>query len=609
MQAVRSIELLAPAKTAEIGVEAIRHGADAVYIGAPRFSARASAGNRVEDIARLVQYAHRFNARVYVALNTILKDDELDEVRSLIFSLYNIGVDALIVQDMGILELDIPPIALHASTQADNRTVEKVRFLESVGFSQVVLARELSVAQIRQIAVDTTVPLEVFVHGALCVSYSGQCYLSHRMCGRSANRGECAQYCRLPYTLKDADGNILLKDKHVLSLKDLNLSCELASLIDAGASSLKIEGRLKEMSYVKNVTAYYRQRLDEIFQKDSRYRRSSDGKIRFFFLPDLRKSFNRGFSSYFIHGEREASLCSWDTPKSQGEEIGRVKEVSQQSFTVSGKSPLNNGDGLCYINKGGIFAGFRINKTEGNRVYPAEKVLLSPGTLLYRNYDHEFEKTLSKKSAERRIGLDIDLSESDDGFVLCLTDETGQTVSVALKVKKEEAHTPQRENIIRQLSKMGDTPFEVRQFTCRLSRDWFVSSSLWSDLRRRAVNQLVAQRDASYCRALRPSVSDEKCEYPEKELSYRGNVSNRQARRFYEKHGVEHIDPAFECAPSGDVPLMLTKYCVKYTLGMCPHSSPKRKCREPLTLHAKNIVLRLAFDCRHCEMQVYDNRS
>ena len=532
MATVRSIELLAPAKTAEIGVEAIKHGADAVYIGAPRFSARASAGNELEDIARLVKYAHFFNARVYVALNTILKDDELDDARSLIFSLYNIGADALIVQDMGILELDIPPIALHASTQADNRSVEKVRFLESVGFSQVVLARELSAEQIRTIADNTTVPLEVFVHGALCVSYSGQCYLSSRMCGRSANRGECAQYCRLPYTLKDADGRTLLKDKYILSLKDLNLSSELGVLLDSGASSLKIEGRLKDMGYVKNVTAYYRNKLDEIFSKDSRYKRASDGKSSFFFIPDAQKSFNRGFSSYFIHGQRSASLCSFDTPKSKGEKIGTVKELSRQSLTVSENLPLNNGDGICYINNDGVFAGFRINKIEGNRVYPTEMPFLRSGTVLYRNYDHEFEKVLSKKSAERYIEVDFDLSETPHGFELTVTDETGISVSEVLNSEKEESRTPQRENIIRQLSKLGDTSFVIRQFNYRLSNDWFVPSSVWSGLRRRAIEKLSLQRERSYCREARKSCLAKECEYPEKEMSYLGNVSNRLARAF-----------------------------------------------------------------------------
>ncbi len=608
MAIVRSIELLAPAKTAEIGVEAIRHGADAVYIGAPRFSARASAGNEVEDIARLVKYAHFFNARVYVALNTILKDDELEDVRSLIFSLYNIGADALIVQDMGILELDIPPIALHASTQADNRTVEKVRFLESVGFSQVVLARELTAEQIRQIADNTTVPLEVFVHGALCVSYSGQCYLSSRMCGRSANRGECAQYCRLPYTLKDADGNILLKDKYILSLKDLNLSGELGVMLDSGASSLKIEGRLKDMSYVKNVTAYYRNKLDEIFKTDSRYKRSSDGKSLFFFIPDVRKSFNRGFSSYFIHGKRSDSLCSFDTPKSKGEKIGTVKELSRQCLTVLEPASLNNGDGVCYINNDGVFAGFRVNKTEGVRIYPAEMPFLRPGTVLYRNYDHEFEKTLSKKSAERYIEVDFNLSESSQGFTLSITDETGISVSVILDLEKVEARTPQRENIVRQLSKLGDTSFVIRKFDYRLSRDWFVPSSVWSGLRKQAIEKLSLQRERSYRREVRRNDIAKKCEYPVKELSYLGNVSNKQARDFYNKHDVKKVEEAFECAPSGKVPLMFTKYCVKYTLGMCPYSALKKSCREPLTLHYKDVDLRLEFDCRRCEMRVYDNR-
>lgn len=609
MAQVRLIELLAPAKTAEIGVEAIRHGADAVYIGAPRFSARAAAGNEIDDIARLVKYAHFFGARVYVALNTILKDDELEEARSLIYSLYNIGVDALIVQDMGILELDIPPIALHASTQTDNRTVEKVRFLETAGFSQVVLARELSLQQIREIAGNTHVPLEVFVHGALCVSYSGQCYLSCRMSGRSANRGECAQYCRLPYTLKDADGNILLKDKHILSLKDLNQSRELYSLLDAGASSLKIEGRLKEMSYVKNVTAYYRRKLDAIFENDNRYTRSSYGKSTFYFIPDVQKSFNREFTSYFFHGRGKDSLCSLDTPKSRGEQIGTVKSVSGQTLVVAGVVPVHNGDGLCFIDKNGVFAGFRVNKSEGNKIYPAEMPDIPSKTILYRNYDHEFEKTLDKKSAERRISIDLNLSETSQGFELIAGDETGISVSVTLPVEKEEARTPQKENIIRQLTKLGDTPFAVRRTTYNLSHDWFVPSSLWADLRRRAIDELTLRREQSYRCERRKDTIVSMPEFPEKELTYLGNVSNRLARSFYEKCGVKKIEEAFESAPSGNHPLMFTKYCVKYSLEICPRFFPKKQLShsEPLTLHYKDTILRLEFDCRRCEMRVYES--
>ena len=383
----RKIELLAPAKNLECGIAAVDHGADAIYIGAPRFGARAAAGNSLEDIAELVRYAHVYNVRIYVTVNTILKDEELKDTEKMIWDLYRAGVDALIVQDMGLLELNLPPIPLHASTQMDNRTPQKVRFLAEAGFRQVVLARELSLVEIGNIHhACPDVPLEVFVHGALCVSYSGQCYVSQACFGRSANRGECAQFCRLAFYMVDADGKSIVRNKHLLSLKDLNQSEELEQLLDAGASSLKIEGRLKDVSYVKNVTAYYRQKLDSVFKRRKEYIRASSGKVKLEFKPQLDKSFSRGFTNYFLF-DRNKDIFSFDTPKSLGEEMGTVKEIRGNYLTVAGIKSFNNGDGVCFLDQTGKLQGFRINRVENNKLFPQEMPRIKPRTILYRNFD------------------------------------------------------------------------------------------------------------------------------------------------------------------------------------------------------------------------------
>lgn len=406
MSRQRKIELLAPAKNLECGIEAVNHGADAVYIGAPRFGARAAAINSLEDIAALVKYAHLYNVRIYVTVNTILKEEELVETERMINELYRVGVDALIVQDMGITRLNLPPIPLHASTQMDNRTPEKVRFLSDAGFRQIVLARELSLQEIRTIheACPET-QLEVFVHGALCVSYSGQCYVSQACFGRSANRGECAQFCRLPFNLIDADGKTIVRDKHLLSLKDLNQSEVLEDLLDAGATSLKIEGRLKDVSYVKNVTAAYRQKLDAIFARRKEYVRASSGACHFDFKPQLDKSFSRGFTNYFLQGRRQ-DIASFDTPKSLGEEMGTLKEQRGNYLTVAGVKPFHNGDGVCFLDEQNGLQGFRINRVDGNKLYPAGEVPhIKPRTRLYRNFDQDFERILVRKSSERKLAV------------------------------------------------------------------------------------------------------------------------------------------------------------------------------------------------------------
>lgn len=607
MNVSRPIELLAPAKTADIGIEAVLHGADAVYIGGPCFGARAAAANSVNDIARLVDFAHRYEARVYVTLNTLLYDDELKPAERLIAELCRVGVDALIVQDMGVLRLDIPPIALHASTQTDNRTVEKVRFLYDAGFSRVVLARELSGEQIRTIAEMVPVELEVFVHGALCVSYSGQCYLSRALSGRSANRGECAQYCRLPYTLLDADRRPLIRDKHLLSLKDMNRTDRLEALLDAGATSLKIEGRLKELSYVKNVTAWYRRRLDEIFERRPEYRAVSSGRVELSFEPMPQKSFNRGFTRYFFDGRPDKDMGSPDTPKSLGEPVGRVVQVRGSVLKIQGSGVLHNGDGLCFLNKKGVFEGFRVNRVEDAVVYPFEKLNISSGTLLYRNYDRLFEQALQKKSAQRRIPVDLQLYEIQDGFALKITDNSGRSTVVARDWGKEEARTSQIENQKAQLSRLGDTCFEARSVDVLCSKEYFLPASLLADLRRETVDRMMLVRRLSY----RPSRRREEGSalYPVSELDYLGNVSNASARAFYQAHGVKKIAPAYECEPVEGVALMFTRFCLKRQWGRCPRENVRPQggsvWKEPLFLQYRDTLLRLEFDCRLCQMRLY----
>lgn len=606
MKQIRSIELLAPAKDLACGLEAINHGADAVYIGSPRFGARAAAGNSVADIAVLCEYAHRFDARIYVALNTLLHDNELEEAQMLVWDLYRAGADALIVQDMGLLELDLPPIPLHASTQTDNRTLSKVQFLESVGFTQIVLARELSFNEIRQIAAGTTARLEVFVHGALCVSYSGQCFLSQALSNRSANRGECAQYCRLPYSMVDAEGNEILSNKHLLSLKDMNRSDQLEALLDAGVSSFKIEGRLKDISYVKNITAYYRQKLDAILARRPEYVRSSVGKSTFRFYPVPEKSFNRGFTTYFLNG-RTADMTSFDSPKSKGEPIGTVKEIKGKSFTVAGIQPLNNGDGLAFINSRGELEGFRVNRVEDNRVFPLEMPALKPKTVLFRNYDHAFEQAMDRPTAERKMKVEMRFADNRFGFTLEMKDETGVAAVLVEPFVKELAKKSQDENIRSQLSRLGNTPFEVDRVEIALEKDWFVPSSLLAEMRRKVVDKLLANRRIRYEKELAGQRSPMPAlQYPEKKLTYLGNVLNSKAKAFYLEHGVESVDPAFEAVPQKNVPLMFTKHCLRYSMGWCPTWQKVRSpYKEPYFLLYKETRLRLQFDCKVCQMLVF----
>lgn len=601
----RKIELLAPAKNLECGIAAIDHGADAVYIGAPKFGARAAAVNSLEDIAALVEYAHLYNARIYVTVNTILKDEELQETEKMIWALFRAGVDALIVQDMGITGLNLPPIPLHASTQMDNRTVEKVRFLADAGFRQVVLARELSLREISKIhEACPDVPLEIFVHGALCVSYSGQCYVSQACFGRSANRGECAQFCRLPFSLVDAEGRVIVKDKHLLSLKDLNQSDELEALLDAGASSFKIEGRLKDVSYVKNVTAAYRRKLDAIFARRKEYVRASSGSCRYAFNPQLDKSFSRGFTHYYLHG-RTKDVFSFDTPKSLGEEMGTMKEARGNYLTVAGLKSFNNGDGVCYIDEQGRLQGFRINRVEGNKLYPQEMPRIKPRTVLYRNFDQEFEKILARKSSERRIAVSVRLTDTPFGFALTLTDEDDNSVTLSLAREKELARTPQEENLKTQLAKFGNTPFEAVRIDIDFAGNWFLPASVLADFRRQAVEKLISARRINYRRelfVLKPTAHA----FPQSTLTYLGNVMNGQAVSFYAGHGVASIAPAFERAPAEKAVLMFCKHCLRYSMGWCPvHQRERSPYREPYYLVSTDGKrFRLEFDCKNCQMKV-----
>lgn len=601
----RKIELLAPAKNLECGIAAIDHGADAVYIGAPKFGARAAAVNSLEDIAALVEYAHLYNARIYVTVNTILKDEELQETEKMIWALFRAGVDALIVQDMGITGLNLPPIPLHASTQMDNRTVEKVRFLAAAGFRQVVLARELSLREISKIhEACPDVPLEIFVHGALCVSYSGQCYVSQACFGRSANRGECAQFCRLPFSLVDAEGRVIVKDKHLLSLKDLNQSDELEALLDAGASSFKIEGRLKDVSYVKNVTAAYRRKLDAIFARRKEYARASSGSCRYAFNPQFDKSFSRGFTHYYLHG-RTKDVFSFDTPKSLGEEMGTMKEARGNYLTVAGLKSFNNGDGVCYIDEQGRLQGFRINRVEGNKLYPQEMPRIKPRTVLYRNFDQEFEKILARKSSERRIAVSVRLTDTPFGFALTLTDEDDNSVTLSLAREKEPARTPQEENLKTQLAKFGNTPFEAVRIDIDFAGNWFLPASVLADFRRQAVEKLISARRINYRRelfVLKPTAHA----FPQSTLTYLGNVMNGQAVSFYAGHGVASIAPAFERAPAEKAVLMFCKHCLRYSMGWCPvHQRERSPYREPYYLVSTDGKrFRLEFDCKNCQMKV-----
>lgn len=604
MKQRRAIELLAPAKNADTGIEAILHGADAVYIGAPRYGARAAAGCTTHDIARLCNFAHIYNARVYVALNTILYKEELEDAQRIVWELYHAGVDALIVQDMALLQLNLPPIALHASTQCDNRTAEKVKFLADAGFSQVVLARELSLQEIRNISSTTDVPLEVFVHGALCVSYSGQCYMSAALSGRSANRGECAQFCRLPYSLFDGNGKCIVRDKHLLSLKDLNQSNRLEDLINAGATSFKIEGRLKDITYVKNITAYYRQELDKIISRrsDELYR-SSEGVSTISFTPNPCKSFNRGFTHYFLDGRDKLPIIQPDTPKSIGEPIGTIRRViNNRSFTINETESLHNGDGLCYIDNDGTFHGFRINKAEGNTIHTATPQQLTTGLQLYRNSDQRFDTELARPTAQRHISVKITLAEQPHGFALTITDGK-TTITHRCDCEKTPSRTPQAQRQQQELAKLGNTPYRASNVDINLSQDYFIPPSLLSAWRRDAIEWFERTRRIAY-RSERRKYASKNTSWTSHEVDYHANIANPMSETFYRNHGVTSCKAAYELQPVKDAELMRTRHCIRHHLGACLKTTQGKNLIAPLTLQQGNISLALHFDCARCEMVI-----
>ena len=609
----RHLELLSPAKNADFGIEAINHGADAVYIGGPAYGARAKAPNTVADIAKLVAYAHRFNAEVFVAFNTIFHDNELEGAREIIYQLYEAGVDALILQDMGLLEMDLPPIQLHASTQTDIRTLEKAKFLDQVGFSQIVLARELDLKTIQQIADATTCNLEFFVHGALCVAFSGQCFISHAHTGRSANRGECSQECRLPYRLEDSQGRVIGNDKHYLSMKDNDQSANLRALINAGISSFKIEGRYKDLPYVKNATAHYRQLLDEILLDMPEYAKTSSGITAFSFTPQPEKTFNRSATDYFVNG-RQSDIGAFDTPKFSGEEVGKVTKVAKDSFEVESQIELHNGDGLCFFDVHKELVGMRINTVEGKRLTPNEMPDdMRRGMTLYRNRDHAFMRLLEKDSATRKIPLEMHFYETPGGFALSVTDSDGLSATALCQLEKQSAQQAEKaEASLREnLAKLGSTDFVVNAITFELLQAWFIPASSVNGLRRDAIEQLTQVRMANYQRPKKRIPENPPAIYPEDTLSYLANVYNKKARAFYEKHGVKMIAAAYEANQELDeVPLMITKHCLRFSHGMCPKEAKGvigvqgTVTAEPMTLINGNDRFTLKFDCKPCEMHV-----
>ncbi|AWH87299.1 peptidase U32 family protein [Limnobaculum parvum] len=613
------IELLSPARDVEIAREAILHGADAIYIGGPSFGARHNAGNSLKDIAELVTFAHRYYAKVYVTLNTILHDDELEPARQLIYQLYDAGVDALIVQDMGILQLDIPPIDLHASTQTDIRTLEKAKFLSEVGFSQLVLARELNLEQIRQIKHNVSAAIEFFIHGALCVAFSGQCYISHAQTGRSANRGDCSQACRLPYTLKDDKGGIVAYDKHLLSMKDNNQAANLSALIDAGVRSFKIEGRYKDMGYVKNITSYYRQQIDQILHQRSDLSAASSGRTQHHFTPNPEKTFHRGSTDYFVN-QRQMDIGAFDSPKYIGLPVGEVLKVGGNFLDVSVTEPLTNGDGLNVLIKREI-VGFRASKVEKTaelryRVYPNEMLpefsKIRPNHPLNRNLDHLWQQSLLKSSSERKVNVALHLTQSGSELLLTASSEEGISVTASLVGDFDIANQAEKslQSLKDGLSKLGQTIYRTISVTVDLPVVYFIPSAQLNQLRRDVIDSLTEARLQNYQRAERLPVSEPAPVYPETHLSFLANVYNHKAREFYQRFGVKLIDAAYEAhQEKSDVPVMITKHCLRFAFNLCPKQAKGvqgvKGRATPMQLVHNDEVLTLTFDCKPCEMLVW----
>lgn len=607
------IELLSPARDAQVAIEAINHGADAVYMGPSRFGARAMAGNSVDDIARVCDYAHKFRARVYATVNTIVCDNELIEVEKLINDLYRAQVDALIVQDLGLLRLDIPPIALHASTQCDIRTPKQARFLESLGFSQLVLARELSLNEIRSVRDNVKVPLEAFVHGALCVSYSGRCGLSQVVKGRSANRGQCAQMCRLPYDLEDENGNILVQGKHLLSLRDLNRSQYLEDMLRAGVSSFKIEGRLKDVGYVKNVVAHYSRLLDDIVSSSNGvYKRLSCGESRIGFEPDVRQSFNRSFTPYFINGrDIKARMASIDTPKSLGEPLGVVSSVRGKNVKITTDISLANGDGLSYFDSDGKFCGMRVNVAQGNNVQLRETVAIKPGTLVYRTFNKSFDDIMQRQSAQRQVALNARLYYAQGRLVLSLDDERGNSVTHSVEIPAlDDARSPQRQRQHDVLAKLGDTIYYLNEFKSELENK-FVPLSMLASLRRETIELLDRANNLTHVRELRRK-EDRGVQVPNSVIDHTGNIANHLAVEVYRDHGALEIAPSIEtpCLDGVDKHiednpvLMHTRYCLRRELGACRKDKNARQLPAKLFLRNGDTLINIICDCAQCEMKI-----
>jgi len=607
----KKVEILAPAKNLYQGMAAINAGADAVYIGAPQFGARTNATNPVEDIAELVRYAHLFKAQVFVVLNTILYDNELDTCQKLIHELYHIGVDALIIQDMAIMEMDIPPIVIHASTQANNRDPKHVKFLADAGMKRAVLARELNLDQIKDITNATDIELEFFVSGALCVSFSGNCYMSIAGGERSANRGSCAQNCRLPYNLIDGTGKTLISNSHLLSIKDLDLSDQLPNLIEAGITSFKIEGRLKDIVYVKNNVSYLRKKLDAFLENNERFEKASSGRTFYNFDAEMDRSFNRGYTDYFVN-KRTQKIGSWDTPKSQGQVIGKVLEVKNNGYIIENADKLNNGDGLYFINEAGEADGAQINTITNNVVIPNTFKSIAVGTMIYRNADAEFNKLVEREdSAIRKIGVQLIFTETNTGFELKAIDEDGHESISTLQYAKEISKNAEGliENIKKNLSKTGNTPFIADNIEIKFLNSWFLPISKINEIRREVLEQLIDVRVKEYVRK-EYQLKKTDHPYPVEKLDFMYNVSNKMARTFYHRHGVTEIEKAFELQwDPGKARVMTTKYCVKYELGKCPkyqRDSMGEKIVEPLVLKHGENEYKLKFNCKPCEMEIWE---
>lgn len=603
------LELLSPAKDLETGIAAINCGADAVYIGAPQYGARAAAGNSLEDIRKLIEYAHKYWAKVYVTVNTVIYDDELEDVRNLITKLYNMKVDAVIFQDLALLEMELPPVPLFASTQTHNYEVGRIKFLDNVGIKRIILARELTLEEIKKIKNEVNAELEFFVHGALCVSLSGQCYMSEELTGRSANRGECAQNCRLPYSLVDANGKVMIENKHLLSLRDLNLSEYLNDLVDAGITSFKIEGRLKDVSYVKNITAFYRQQIDDIIRNNNLYERASSGYSIIPFEPDPERTFNRGYTTYFFN-DRTDHVSSHDSPKSIGKYLGKVTEVNKNGFIIGTTERISNGDGLCYYNNKGELVGMYVNRIEGKTVHTQELNGIKAGTKIYRNYDHSFEKKLGQE-CKRKIKADLTVEEIDYGLKVTAKDEDGVAVSENYELKKEIAANPNRatETIKKQFAKSGDTIFEIESVTLNINLPLFIQIGQINEMRRRILQMLEAERlgnhKIEYVKQnteLRTKNSELKV--PEGNLDYKFNITNKLSEKFYRKHGALEIERGFELQKNHSGKTIMTcKYCIKDELGLCPFDTDK-KVDEPLFLVNESQKYRLHFNCKDCMMEI-----